>query len=154
MPNLKNAGILILALSIILLGASCTVPQNYARLVPANKPEYRTTIKKLIEDFQGYDVYFSGTKGEPTALLFDPRAEDKTLLAKDWGKVESQKELEKYVAWIRTSPASGWTYAILAPDGRFFGYLYTGRQNGVVVKVVDDKTLQAYGIRFLSELGY
>ena len=143
-----------LLLLITSLGGSCTIPQHYARLEPANKPGYRITIRELIESFQDYDVFFSGTKGEPTALLFDPRVDGRTILHKDWGKVENRKELKKLVTWIRTNPASGWTYAILSPDGRFFGYIFTGRQNAVVVKVVDDKTLQAYGIRFISELGY
>ena len=151
MPHYKNTYTLILILSIMLLGMSCSLPQNYARLEPANKPDYRMTVKELIEGYQDYDVYFSGTKGEPTAILFDPRAKDKKILHKDWTKVKSQKELQTLVTWIKASPASGWTYAILAPDGRFFGYMFTGRQNAAVVKVVDDKTLEAFGIRFLSE---
>jgi len=154
MLNHKNTYTFILILSIMLLGMSCATTQNYAKLVPANAPDYRMTIKELMEGFQKYDIHFSGTKGEPTAILFDPRTEDKKILHKGWTKVKSQKELETLVTWIKTGPASGWTYAILAPDGRFFGYMFTGRQNSAVVKVVDENTLEAFGIHFISESAF
>ncbi|MFC1821903.1 hypothetical protein ACFL9T_04290 [Thermodesulfobacteriota bacterium] len=134
-------------LASLLLLSGCLETKNYAKIRLANGPKHKMTIEELIDNWTKYDIFFSGTKGEPTAILFDPKAADKKLIHRNWSKIENQKDLQKRVAWIRMDPNHGWTYAILGLDNRFFGYMFTARYNDAVIHLVDENTLEVYSIQ-------
>lgn len=104
------------------------------------------TIQTLVNNWQDYDVSWTGLSvGEPTALMFDPKG-GKKLVGDIWHKVESKQSL---LAFIGSLQANQLYYPIVwrmvGPDGEFYGYLYSGWKH-TVLKPVDKTTVRVYGV--------
>ncbi|MFC1822071.1 hypothetical protein ACFL9T_05140 [Thermodesulfobacteriota bacterium] len=119
---------------------------NYARIEPASGPFYEMTIEVLIENWKNYDIYYTGTAGEPFALLFDPLNDDKNLMQDNWHRADNQKDIKKLVGWIGQDEDYPYPYVILDADDQMYGYIYTARPIDVAAKKIDEKTLIVYRI--------
>lgn len=117
----------------------CMEPGKYGRLGIA---EPDMTIEQLVKHWQDYRVSYAGVnRTQPTALLFDPKGDDRVLtLHRFWGSVNSQDELSEVIQWMRPSSTRVVLYKIMGPGNQVFGYLYTFI-TPPTIKVVDDKTL-------------
>jgi hypothetical protein len=103
------------------------------------------TTGELQKNWGNYEIYFAGGSVEyPSAVLFDPKDDDKTIINDKWRKVEDQKTLSEIIRWISIQDIGGpyypKLYMILGPDGRFYGYMYTA-WNHVLIKGIDEKTI-------------
>jgi hypothetical protein len=139
--NFNKAYVVIIALAVISLLLGCA---NYGKVRPAG---LETSIETLAENWVNYDVYWTGiSKGEPTAILFDPKDHDRSLEGDIWYKVEDAESLASLIGWIEANREfypSMWR--VLGPDGEFYGYLYSGSKR-TVVRAMDEKTLWVSGI--------
>ena len=105
------------------------------------------TIETLTKQWMDYTVCWTGlNEGEPTAIVFDPRAEGRSLTGDRWYKVESQESLSKMIDWLKFNHLYyPHLWRIVGSDGQFFGYIYTGYRQ-FAMKLVDEKTMKVYGI--------
>ena len=117
---------------------------SYGKLRVQPRGPERVTIEMLEERWEDYDVYFAGPWiGRPSAVMFDPKDDDRKLVPhKWWVPVKKKEDLLEVVSGVKVGQASFWpiVWRILGPDNQFYGYLYTPWRH-VVIKVVDNKTL-------------
>lgn len=121
--------------------AGGTLGGNYAKVWPASSSK-GVTIHSLVEDWQAYDIYYAGLGVDtPSAIMFDAKQDGRRLTSDKWVPVTDQQTAKRIVGWIHADIAFyPILYEILGPDNAFFGYMYTACE-GIVVKVIDDKTL-------------
>jgi len=137
------------ALSLILLVASVFIfgCANFGILTPIKSND--VTIETLTKNWTNYTVYWTGIDiGEPTGIMFDPKADDKALTGSGerWFKVESEESLSKMVGWMKFNKLYyPFLWAMAGPDGEVYGYVYTGSTR-FAMKLVEDKTMLVYGV--------
>ena len=76
--------------------------------------------------------------------LFDPKRNDKTLVADKWMKVEDQETLSQVITSIEAKNRYPRLYQILGPNDEFYGYMYLGPSwhfVTVTAKVIDSNSL-------------
>ena len=114
------------------------------------------TIEALEEFWEDYTVYFTGCcgglqplKGHPSAVMFDPKGDDKELVGERWLKVETKYRLNKLITAVQKSerfesyyPS---LYRIIGPDDELYGYMFTSWRH-VVMKPMDDKTWYVFDL--------
>jgi hypothetical protein len=124
-----------------LLGCAGLHAYGSLRLLAGGKEG--VTMERLVDRWQDYDIYYSGIAvHKPSAILFDPKGDEKTLQVHPWWvRVEKKDMLLEILKWMdfyRRFPPR--LRAVLGPDNAFFGYMYTPWDHALI-KVVDDKTL-------------
>lgn len=105
------------------------------------------TLQELQKNWSDYTVYYTGLSDDtPTALLFDPKNDDKNLTGKRWEKVESKESLATMIQFIKDyvnyDPK---LYAIVGPDHQVYGYVFSPT-NEVFMKVEKGKTIYVYDV--------
>ena len=143
MKSGKSNTILIFVSLVLFLLAGCAGLDAYGKLRLLADGKERVTIEQLVDRWQDYDVYYSGIAvHKPSAILFDPKGDERTLQVHPWWvRVEKKDMLLEILKWIdfyRKFPPR--LRAVLGPDNAFFGYMYTPWDHALI-KVVDDKTL-------------
>ncbi len=117
---------------------------SYGKLRVQPRGPEKVTIEMLEERWEDYDVYFAGPWiGRPSAVMFDPKDDDRKLVPhKWWVPVKKKEDLLQVVSGVKVGQVSFWpiVWRILGPDDQHYGYMYTAWQH-VLIKVVDDKTL-------------
>lgn len=112
-----------LFLTTILLGCALTVPVSRLETVP--RAEQRAKLEDLTKNWQLYDVYTDGPVNSTSALIFDPKNDDRNLLGFQYVKVESRRNLQSAVNWIDSyvqyDPR---LYKIFDEEGGFYGWVY------------------------------
>jgi hypothetical protein len=131
----------IAVLAFLVTACGCS---NYGVLRPAGN---EMTIETLVNNWKDYEVSWTGLfLGEPTALMFDAKGDNKKLGGEIWYKGESKEALLAFVSSMQANQLFyPFLWRILGPDGQFYGYLYSGWRRGVV-KPMDDATVWVYGI--------
>jgi len=101
------------------------------------------------EFFKGFDVYSSGEKEAPTALLFDIKGDDYHLPSRFWGDPLSEEEIiyaihrldDQYTdKMFRFQPQA---LNIVNLKGKVLGYVYTGL-NSVLMDRKKDGSVTVY----------
>ena len=142
----------IIVLSIIIYLATgligCSI---YGRLEYPSSAGKRQHIESFIKNLNDYHIYYSGYgEKNPSGILFDPKNDNSAISLSDrWTRVEDQQVIEEIVGWIRIGSYPGYSPAlskILGPDGRFYGYLFTGWSH-VVIKRVNADTIYIYDLQ-------
>ena len=128
----------IVGLVLIVLMSGCPLLKNYGKI----RLQEKMTIQRLVERWQDYDVYYAGVhKQFASAVLFDPKDDERKLLTHDWwDQVNDQKELSEIIKWIKVGESLPQLRKILGPDNQFYGYIYT-ELDYAHIKVIDGKTL-------------
>lgn len=103
------------------------------------------TVDTLVSNSQNYDIYYAGDGSIAVAVVFDPKADGKTLkMGSRWDRMPDQTSLTRMVGYIKQqSPRSVYgptLYAILGPDGSTYGYVYTMLDH-LVINVIDNNTM-------------
>lgn len=144
---MKKKGSICLALIgiiLILPISTCTFLGPYGKLRVQSEGPEKVTIEMLEERWEDYDVYFAGPWiGRPSAVMFDPKDDDRKLVPhKWWVPVKQREDLLEVISGVRVGQGAFWpiVWRIVGPDDQFYGYMYTA-WHYVRIKVVDSKTL-------------
>lgn len=110
----------------------------------------RVTVQDLVKDWQNYSVYFTGHgRGHPSAVLFDPKNDDRVIIPDRWWKVDEYEVLTDLVDSIQRQLPIAYYYPklleLLGPGNHPYGYVFTS-WNHVPGNMVDDRTLQVYDL--------
>jgi hypothetical protein len=136
-------GLMLLAASVFLFGCA-----GYGVLRPIKAED--VTIDSLVKNWTNYTVYWTGIDiGEPTGIMFDPKADDKALTGdgERWFKVDSQESLHRMVGWMKFNDLYyPYLWAMVGPEGQTYGYIYTGSKRVAMKLVEDNKTMLVYGV--------
>jgi len=147
MDTKKNIYLVLISLLVLLLFGGCATLRS-GGVATVTSPNGQTiTLQELQKNWNSYDIYYAGISDDtPTALLFDPKDDNKTLSGKRWEKVEGRKLLASMIDFIeRYSRFDPRLYSIVGPDHRVFGYVFSPT-NEVYLKVVDGKTIYVYDV--------
>ena len=117
---------------------------NYGAVKTAG---HEMTLETLVNNWEDYTVSWTGlSRGEPTALMFDPKGGDTKLVGDHWYRVESKEALAELITRLKENDVYyPIVWRMIGPDGQFYGYLYSGWRR-TVVKPVDEKTVLVYGV--------
>ena len=93
---------------------------------------------------KNYDKYIIHANEWPadevSAIVFDPKDDNKTIETDGWTKVTSQEHLSKLIKRSNRLIFRQF-FEIVGPNGDFYGHLLGGKQY-VFIKTVDDTTLR------------
>ena len=107
------------------------------------------TLAKLSETWEEYTVYYAHRSASPrrsaiSALMFDPKGNDKTLVGDSWYEVEDHQTLTDAINIIQQYYYSARVEIIEGPRGDFFGYMYYSPRLHIPIKEVDPSTLYVF----------
>lgn len=110
----------------------------------------RVTVQGLVKDWENFNVYFTGHgRGHPSAVLFDPKEDGRTVIADRWWKVEQYEILTDLVDSIQRQLPIGFYYPrlleLVGPENIRYGYVFTS-WDAVPLRLVDERTLFVYDI--------
>ena len=116
----------------------------------------RISVQGLVKDWQNYNIYFTGHgRGHPSAVLFEPKDDDRAIIADRWWKVETYEVLADLVDSIQRQLPIGFYYPrlleLVGPDNHRYGYVFTSWDH-VVVKLTDDRTMVVYDLPLPPDL--
>ncbi len=120
---------------------------NIASTNSSTRYSEKMTIQKLVNNWQDYDIYYSGYRpSRATGIMFDPKEDDLRLLGDWWEKIESRESLEFVLKWINF-PGDFFEiiplYNMIGPGEKVYGYMYTPFTH-VTFKQVDEKSMYVY----------
>lgn len=144
--NRKIYPVLITVLALLLFGGCATLRSGGVTSIIGPNGE-AVTLQDLVKNREAYTIYYAGLSDDtPSALLFDPKNDDKTLSGKRWEKVEDQKLLASMIDFIqRYTLFDPRLYSIVGPDHQVCGYVFSPTSE-VYLKVVDEKTIYVYDV--------
>lgn len=129
-------------LAAVLTSAGCSLLDRYGRLSAPWFGGTQPPISELIDSFEKYRVFYAGISLQsPSAVLFDPRDDDRILTPEQWVEVTRKEDLRELVGWLEADlkyPPR--LYKILGPGDRLFGYFYSP-WNSLLLRVVDAQTM-------------
>jgi len=100
------------------------------------------TVVELRENLKEYTVYYSNRwNSRPSAIMFDPKNDDKKLVGDSWYKIEDQETLSKTIRKIQQKYNYARVEIIKGPDNQVFGYMYYPHWLYIPVKKVGERTL-------------
>ncbi len=136
--NIKRiAGIVILIVAFI-MGCSGT----YGKISKQTGTEDKMTLAELRENWEEYTIYYSYRwDSRPSAIMFDPKNNDKKLVGDSWYKIEDQETLSETIIIIQQQYDYAKVEIIEGPDKQVFGYMYYPHWLNIPVKMVDERTL-------------
>ena len=105
------------------------------------------TLQELQRNWDDYNIYYAGISDDtPTALLFDPKNDDKTLSGKRWEKVKDRNLLSSMIDFIKNfTQFDPRLYSIVGPDHQVYGYVFSPT-NEISLRVVGAKTIYVYDV--------
>ncbi len=143
---------LTVGLLLAFLISGCSWLKGYGKIRAQSGPGKRVTIQELRENWHDYTIYYAGYHGKlsikhPSAVMFDPKKDDRVLVGDKWTKVDDQKTLSELISSIQSHKARYYPslWRILGPDDQFYGYLFSAWHH-VPIKVVDEKTMWVYNL--------
>ncbi len=124
------------------LVSGCSGTTNYGKLRAEPSRGYTATVDELVEKWQSYHVTYAGVAVDnPSAVMFDPKGDERTLVSDKWIALRDQAELSLLIDSLNANygyyPV---LWRVLGPDDQFYGYMYSAWDH-VVIKVVDERTL-------------
>jgi hypothetical protein len=137
-----------------LVTGCATLFGNYGKTKYLRNTDDPTTIQDLIDNWENYDIHYSGRGVKlPLGIMFDPKGSDTTLTGERWYKVEDQETLIEITKWIYVFTSYEPELSqILGPDGRFYGYLYPS-YGFMILKQTGDNEMFAFELKEPQEEG-
>jgi hypothetical protein len=148
--------LLVTVLLSVFLTCGCS---QYGKLRPQSSEGHSVTIEDLESNWLDYDIYYAeASPGRPTAIMFDPNYDDKTLNSDKWIEVENQVQLSRVIRSIQGASDFSSLDRILGPGGQFFGYMFYGKIYPMkvvhfIMKALDAKTLWVYDVQVSDSAG-
>jgi len=151
----KDIYLAVIVSVLLFLVSGCSWYKSYGKVRLQSGPGHRVTIQELRENWRDYTIYYAGMSVQhPSAIMFDPKKDSRTLASDKWIKVEDQETLSELISWIQlTTEFYPRLQRILGPDDQFYGYFYSGWDH-VLIKVVDERTLWVYDLPMPPDLYY
>lgn len=139
-----------LLVSLVVFASGCAGVGSYGRLTAARGGD--VSIESLVSNWAAYEVYYAGYYSfKPSAILFDPRGDDRDLVHDKWIRIRDQRHLKELLSWMQDhSQTYPQLFRILGPDGRFYGYFFSA-WNHVLLKGVDEKSVYVYDLPYPPE---
>jgi len=146
----------IIVLIFAFLVSGCSWLKSYGKLSSQYGPGEEVTIQELEENWEDYTISYAGYHGSfsikhPSAIMFDPKKDNRDLIGDKWTLVENQRTLSKLISSIQAQERWGGYYPrlwrILGSDDQFYGYLFSGWYH-VVMKMLDDRTMYVNDLPF------
>ena len=134
--------------------AGCSWFMSYGKLTPAYGPSEKVTIQELQKNWRAYTVYYAAlhagvSTDHPSAVMFDPKNDDKTLTVSRWAKVEDKKSLTDMIDTIQNVYTVGGYYPrlwkLLGPGDELYGYVFTSWDH-VEARVIEPGTMLVYDV--------
>lgn len=119
---------------------------SYATLVRSDEANEGLNIRVLEKNWEAYTIYHTRTGGAHygnVALLFDPKDDDRTLVARRWTRIEDKKTLSGIIDNMDRRGYRPGMYNIVGPNGIDYGYLYAARR-WLITKVESETTMHVY----------
>ncbi len=132
-----------LATALLFFTMGCS---SYATLVRSDEADEGLNIRTLEKNWEAYTIYYTRTGGTHygnVALLFDPKDDDRTLIARRWTRIEDKKTLSSIIDNMDRRGYRPGMYNIVGPNGNDYGYLYAARR-WLITKVESDTTMHVY----------
>jgi len=144
-------------LALIFLVSGCTWFKSYGKLRSQPRHEKKVTIQELKDNWHDYTISYVGYYGirQPSAVMFDPKKDDRALVGDKWTKVEDQETLSQLISSIQCHKATYYPrlWRVLGPDGQLYGYMFSAWDRvPVVIRVVDEKTMWVHDVRLPPHL--
>ena len=138
---MKITGGLILIAFLTMLGCS-----EYGRLQLVSGQGTGISIEQLEGHWQDYDIYYSAWPADqPVAILFDPKGDDKRLVAESWIKMRPETDTLSRLIKSLHSRYYPKLYAIRGPGDQLYGYVYSGRSM-INVEVIGENVLRVHDL--------
>lgn len=138
----KHTTLPLAALIIGILVSGCALNQ-YGMMRVADRTD-SVTVQALQKNWQDYELHYAGYPGNPSAVLFDRKDDDRGFTSGRWFKVTSKEMLDDLIDSIQRQVPIGIysprLWKVFGPDGHLFGYMFTSWDHAVM-KSVDEKTL-------------
>jgi hypothetical protein len=125
---------------------------NQARL----RAQSRSGMAAAVEDIkQNYDEFVIHANewpaGEVSAIVFDPRRDNRTIQNDGWTEVTSKEQLSRLVGRSKRNIYRQF-FKIYGPNDQFFGYLLGGERY-VFFKTIDANTLKVISTNWSPDFG-
>ncbi|MEW5910820.1 MAG: hypothetical protein AB1659_13530, partial [Thermodesulfobacteriota bacterium] len=122
----------------------------YGRLAASTSAGERMDVESLVAKSGDFQIFYSGYgEKNPSGILFDPKTDDQTITVSDrWTRIEDPDKIRQIVEWIRLANYPGYypvLSKIIGPDGKKYGYLFTGWSH-VVIKGVSIDRIYVYDL--------
>ena len=115
---------------------------NYGKIRTQTGTEGEMTLAELRENWEEYTIHYSfRSDSRPSAIMFDPKNNDKKLVGDNWYKIEDEKALSETISKIQQQYDHCHVDIIEGPDNQVYGYMYYPHWLNLPVKVVDERTL-------------
>ena len=109
-------------------------------------------LKDIEENKDKYIIHANEwPAGEVSAIVFDPKDDNKTIENDGWTKVTSQEQLSKLITRSNRLIFRQF-FKIVGPNDDFYGYLLGGPPY-VWIKTVDDNTLKVVSTNWAPRFG-
>ena len=148
--NLSSFNYLILAaLPILFILSGCA---SYGKLSITPRNETDALLADLLSQTDQYVVHYHGNSEKlVSGILFDPKDNPRTIRPEGalWNEVSDPETIAAIADSIQRSDHPGYfphLYSIIAPNGDFYGYLFTG-WTYMAIRPVDEQTLRVYGLK-------
>jgi hypothetical protein len=136
--NIKTLAGIVILIFVFIMGCSGT----NGKIVKQTGTEDKMTLAELRENWEEYTIYYSYRwDSRPSAIMFDPKNNDKKLVGDSWYKIEDQEALSETIRTIQQQYDYAKVEIIEGPDNKFFGYMYYPYWLHIPVKIVDERTL-------------
>ncbi len=139
-------------LIVVFLISGCSWLKGYGKIRVQSGPGKKVTVEELALNWHQYDIYYAGYYGKlsikhPSAVMFDPKGDDRCLVGDKWAKVEDKETLSELIDSIQRQKALYYprVWRILGPHDQLHGYLFTALDQ-VAIKVVDDNAMYVYNL--------
>ncbi len=150
--HLNSLIVVSIVLAVFLTG--CMGMQGRGRLDQATAGGDGVTIQGLTNDWQEYDVYFSGYYADTaTSVVFDLKSDTKgiRLTGINWTKINDDSTLKTAISGIMTSvDFSPYLWNVVGPDNGSHGYIYTGWKL-VSVHAIDENNVSIEGLPAVAD---
>ena len=149
MKKRQTMGLIALGLVLAIFMSGCMGMAGRGRLDTVRSDGGMMSIQALANNWQEYNVYYSGYYAEnATSIIFDRKDDDRTIRLPEtsWTKVSDQKTLTLAIIGMEANNdffARVWN--VIGPDNQSYGYLYTGWQL-VNVNSISENVLTIAGI--------
>lgn len=147
-------GMIVLGIALVFFLTGCMGMQSQGRLDTASSGGNRMTIQGLTNDWQDYDIYFSGFYAKnATSVVFDRKSDNKgiRLTGSNWTKIDNDSTLREAVNGIMlNADFSPLVWNVVGPENDSHGYIYTGWKL-VSVHSIDQDTVTITGLPAVAE---
>jgi len=129
-------------LILVLATAACVGSKGTGLCVPFSSEEKKKVLEELKKNWQDYDVYCDGPVSKASAVIFDPKNDDRNLIGYRYIKVTKEEYVKTAISLIEYmidhNPS---LYRIFDEEQNFYGYVLLA--GGVPApRRVDQKTLE------------